>query len=359
MMNTHLLFRADATSEIGAGHVMRCIALAQRWKAMRGRAIFLSYCESADLRRRIVSEGFEYVPIDSQKPSHKELPIIIDTLEKVRSSIEQDPWVVLDGYLFSTNYHTKVKETGLKLLVIDDYNHLSFYDADIIVNQNLKNGTYRYKCHSDAVKLMGTQYALIRDEFLKYKDFNREFPEKARRILVTMGGSDNDNNTVKVLRATKMFKDPDLEIKVVAGASNPNITSVRQSVASKSINCKLIESVNDMASLMAWADLAVTAGGSTCWELCFMGVPSIVVCVADNQRETSRNMGKMNGGLVFDANSLSEPRGLVKAFEELIFNREMRRDISFKMRDEIDGYGSQRIIDSMKMRSNESTASWS
>ncbi|MFC1884987.1 UDP-2,4-diacetamido-2,4,6-trideoxy-beta-L-altropyranose hydrolase [Thermodesulfobacteriota bacterium] len=355
-MENKLVIRADATTRMGAGHIMRSIALAQRWKSMPGSVTFLSYCESGELKKRIVSEGFEYIEINSPEPGDRELAGITDFLKNGKSH-EKEVWVGLDGHLFSTDYHLTIREAGLRLLVIDDYNHLSFYNADIIVNQNLKDSAYRYNCNSDAVKLLGTKYALIRNEFLKFRGYKRKFPDKARKILVTMGGSDSDNNTLKALRAIKMLKDPDMDIRVVVGASNPHMKSLRSLVLSNDFDFQLLPSVNNMAPLMAWADLAVTAGGSTCWELCFMGVPSVVVCVAENQNEIAKNMGKMNRNRVFDTNSLSDSKAVAEVLKEMIFDKDLRIDASSIMRDEIDGYGSQRIIDFMKMKSSESLAS--
>jgi len=172
-------------------------------------------------------------------------------------------------------------------------NHLPYYHADIILNQNIHATELKYNCDPDTKLLLGPKYVLLRREFLKYKDFKREIPDKARKILVTMGGADPDNVTLKVIQALNLLGDPELEVKVVIGPSNPHIDSLREAVLHSPFSVLLLHGVDNMADLMAWADVAITAGGSTCWELAYMGVPSIATILSENQKKAIYILGKI------------------------------------------------------------------
>ena len=110
-----------------------------------------------------------------------------------------------------------IRKNDYRLIVIDDMAHLDHYHADILLNQNIHASSLRYSCERDTVKLLGCEYVLLRMEFLKYKDWKRDIPYKAKNILVTMGGGDPDNVTLKVIRALNSLYDWDLEVIIVAG----------------------------------------------------------------------------------------------------------------------------------------------
>jgi spore coat polysaccharide biosynthesis predicted glycosyltransferase SpsG len=196
-MKQNLIIRADADAHMGTGHIMRCIALAQAWQERGGDVTFLSHCDSEALRKRVIDEGFDFIPIEKPHPDSYDLGHTLKILEqfKIQNS-KFKTWFVIDGYHFTPHYQKAIRENGYKLLVIDDMAHLDHYHADILLNQNIHASSLHYSCDRDTVKLMGCEYVLLRKEFLKYKDCKREIPEKAKKILVTMGGADPDNVTL-------------------------------------------------------------------------------------------------------------------------------------------------------------------
>ncbi|HBE44959.1 MAG TPA: hypothetical protein DDW17_05780 [Deltaproteobacteria bacterium] len=109
-------------------------------------------------------------------------------------------------------------------------NHLPHYHADILLNQNIYAPELNYSCDEDTILLLGSRYVLLRKEFLKYKDFKRTIPKKAKNILVTLGGADPDNVTLKVIKALNLMGDPDIEVKVVVGPANPHIKSLHKAL---------------------------------------------------------------------------------------------------------------------------------
>ncbi len=117
---------------------MRCIAFAQAWKDKGGQVTFLSHCESDDLRRRIIDEGFNFIPIETPHPDTNDLGFTLDILSAIRHQPSTTSlWLVLDGYHFTPDYQKTIRNSGYHLIVIDDYNHLLYYNTDILLNQNI------------------------------------------------------------------------------------------------------------------------------------------------------------------------------------------------------------------------------
>jgi len=352
-----LLIRADSTPQIGTGHIMRCIALAQAWQDEGGKVVFLSHCESDALRERIIREGFDFVPIDHPHPHPSDLS---QTLMQLQSFLPSPssfspsvPWLILDGYHFTPEYQRAIKDAGIRLLVIDDMNHLPYYHADIILNQNIHATELKYNCDPDTKLLLGPKYVLLRREFLKYKDFKREIPDKARKILVTMGGADPDNVTLKVIQALNLLGDPELEVKVVIGPSNPHIDSLREAVLHSPFSVLLLHGVDNMADLMAWADVAITAGGSTCWELAFCGLPILVIILAENQKNISIWMDKfgiaVNLGWFYNIKN----EYIATVIKKVIQDKIVRYNMFEESRKLLDGKGQHNIVISLFRKSNK------
>ena len=218
-----LLIRADANSHIGTGHVMRCLALAQAWQGVGGKVIFITACESEALRRRLIGERLQVVALSDPR----DWQVVARTL-----AAHPNAWVALDGYHFDTAYQQRFKDAGHQLLVIDDLAQLDQYVADLVVNQNLGAQGLTY-AHPPATRLLrGTDYVLLRKEFLSHLDSRREAPERARRILVTLGGADPDNATLTIVRALQRLDADSLEVVVAVGASYPFFDGLQAAVGS-------------------------------------------------------------------------------------------------------------------------------
>ena len=348
-MNKNLIVRADSSVDIGTGHIMRCIALAQAWQDQGGDVTFLSYCDSKVLRQHIIDEGFDFVPIKNPHPNPCDLRQILTTLKQLKTQNSKlKTWLVVDGYHFTPDYQKAIRENGYKLLVIDDIAHLDHYHADILLNQNIHASSLRYSCDSDTVKLLGSKYVLLRREFLKYKDWKRKIPGKAKKILVTMGGGDPDNVTVKVIRALNSLNDPDLEVKIVAGPANPNIDALNNALLSAQCSMHIVHNVKGMPELMAWADIAVSAGGSTCWEMCLMGLPMILIVTADNQEGSVDGLYKAGAANSLGWFSEVSVLNISRSLNCIFHDHRMREIMSLQENRLIDGNGASRVINVMK-----------
>ena len=353
--NKNLIIRSDADTKIGTGHVMRCIALAQAWQEQGGNVTFLSYCDSEALRQRIIDEGFDFIPIENPHPDLSDLTQTLNILKRhALCSMPHALWLVLDGYHFTPDYQKAIRENAYKLLVIDDMAHLDHYHADILLNQNIHASSLPYSCDMDTVKLLGCEYVMLRREFLNYKNWKREIPEKANRILVTLGGSDPDNVTLKVINALNSLNAPALEVKVVAGPSNPNVASLKEAVHRSPFTVRLLSSVDNMAELMALADIAISASGSTCWEMAFMGLPTVLIVTGDNQKGVAAGLDEIGVATRLGWFSEISPMNIAKSLSSMCKDNGIRKEMSQRENKLVDGDGSLKIINAMKDVANKS-----
>jgi len=347
-MNKKLIIRADAGKCMGTGHIMRCIALAQVWQDQGGDVTFLSYCDCKALHQRIINEGFDFIAIEKPHPDPSDLTQTLNILKRhAPCSMPHALWFVMDGYHFTPDYHKAIRKNGYRLLVIDDTAHLDHYHADILLNQNIYASSLRYSCDRDTVKLLGCEYILLRREFLKYKDWKRDISDKAKKILVTMGGADLGNETLKVMRALSSLNDPDFEVKIVAGPSNPNKEILINATRHAPCSMLCVENASNMAELMAWADMAISAGGSTCWEIAFMGLPSLIITAADNQVGIAKGLENASAAINLGWHNNISTEQYSRVFEEVFQGSDKRSYLSKKGQKLINGKGVVEIIKAM------------
>jgi UDP-2,4-diacetamido-2,4,6-trideoxy-beta-L-altropyranose hydrolase len=281
----HLLIRADASTDIGTGHVMRMIALAQAYQDRGGAVTLASVTCPEGLADRVRGEGIRFEPIQVTPPGNPLEPPVILALARSLGS----QWVVLDGYHFDLTYQEALRGAGLKVMVVDDYGHCEHWSADAILNQNPYAPELCYR--SDAANcrsLLGPRFALLRREFREEAIRQPERPPvrtgPIHRLLITLGGADMTDVTGRLLDALNTLSEPPLEIKVVLGAGNPHRQSIAQRASTSPHAVELLQNILDMPSLYRWAEGVISAGGGTCWEWLFHQLPAAVVCVADNQR---------------------------------------------------------------------------
>lgn len=322
---------------------MRCLALGQAWRESGGSVVFISHVDSDSLERRLKEEKFEVVKLINRHPYPEDLKTTLEVLNSYPGA-----WLVLDGYRFDTEYQMGIKQAGHKLLVVDDQAHLQYYYADIILNQNLHACNIQYPCEPSARLLLGPKYVLLRREFQRFTGWRREIPPLARKVLVTLGGSDPDNVTAKMIEALQLVHTDGLEVRVIAGGNNPHYKELQSMVGSSLVSVELLSNVTEMAGLMANADLAIAAGGSTAWELAFMGLPSLLVVLADNQRPTADYLGKAGLAINLGWHAELHPSAAAGEINNLMDEPEKRREMSLGSRKLIDGQGTDRVLMRLK-----------
>jgi UDP-2,4-diacetamido-2,4,6-trideoxy-beta-L-altropyranose hydrolase len=251
-----VVIRADASPLIGTGHVMRCLALAQAWQANGELIIFLMANKAPVLAERLNCEGFQVVYVPYSIGSAEDAQGAIDLARQSNAG-----WIVIDGYQFGAEYQCKIKEAGFRLLCLDDYGHAERYDADIVLNQNISAHPNLYRNRKPYTQLLlGTPYALLRQEFWQWRGWNREVSAIATKILVTLGGADPDNVTLTVIQALQKIDLLGIEAIVVIGGSNPYGDLLEQTVRTTQIPIQLLKNVQNMPELMAWAEIAILQG---------------------------------------------------------------------------------------------------
>jgi UDP-2,4-diacetamido-2,4,6-trideoxy-beta-L-altropyranose hydrolase len=334
-----LLIRADANAGMGSGHVMRCLALAQAWQDSGGRAVFAT-APPVLLRERLRKESFQICEIDAAPGSTEDA---LQTLTLAREHGARS--IAVDGYHFGANFQRTLKADGFKVLFLDDYGHSSPYSADWVLNQNASaQGSAYDKRQSYTQLLLGPRYCLLRREFMAWQEWSRDIAPVGRRVLVTMGGSDPENFTRIAIQAVSYLQDDNLEVDVVVGGANQH-SYLAESVAPEGAKkIRLHRDVKHMPELMAAADVAISAAGTTAWELCFLGLPSILVSLAPNQIPIAQELSRQQCAIhLGDAHDVSAQE-LAEQLQALLKSKDQRRAISLRGRELVDGSGAKRVV---------------
>jgi UDP-2,4-diacetamido-2,4,6-trideoxy-beta-L-altropyranose hydrolase len=334
-----LLIRADANIHIGTGHVMRCLALAQAWQDNGGNVTFLMSPGSPSIEQRICSEGMTVLTSIKRPGSEEDAKYTVEVAKKIESA-----WVIIDGYQFGANYQKIVKGHNCRILFIDDYGHADYYYADIVLNQNIYADMSFYKKYTPYTTfLLGSDFVLLRREFLQLIGYKREIPEVARKVLVTFGGGDPDNITLKVIDALKKIEINRFEVIAVVGGVSQIYEILQQSVKD-SPGFSIRNNVTNMSELMTWADVAISAGGSTCWELAFTGLPNFIITLSADQELIASELSKRGISIALGRHDEINNVAISKNISELIYSHDKRYTMFQNGKRIVDGRGTQRII---------------
>jgi UDP-2,4-diacetamido-2,4,6-trideoxy-beta-L-altropyranose hydrolase len=252
---------------------------------------------------------------------------------------------VVDGYHFGGEYQQILKQSKLHLLFIDDYGHAEHYYADFVLNQNISADQQWYNNREAYTQLLlGTRYALLRREFWQWQGWQRTVPPVAKKVLVTLGGADPDNITLKVIQSLQIVEVEELEAVVVVGGSNPHYENLKMAVLDSGYPIQLQRNITNMPELMAWADVAVSAGGSTCWELAFMGLPSILLILAENQRAIAEKLATLNLAVNLGWHQDVQSQNIADTLSALVQSTEQRTHMSKVSQQIVDGQGSFKVV---------------
>lgn len=292
-----ILFRVDSSNLIGSGHLMRCLTLAQKYRKEGHNIAFVCRDLEGNLAGIVKEQGFQLYMLptaskdDTLTGYDKWLTVsqaqdAAETIELMQKNGKVNRLVV-DSYAIDEIWEKIVRPYTNEIFVIDDLANRR-HDCDFLLDQNYyldKEERYKGLVPTNCRLLLGPKYALLRDEFYKAKEKIKPRDGQLHNILVFYGGVDATDETSKALQALIRLKSngelPDVEITAVVGASNV----IKDEIANicHKAGFKYLCQVNNMAELMAEADLMLGAGGTTTWERCFLGLPAIVTAVAENQ----------------------------------------------------------------------------
>ncbi len=268
--------RADASRQIGSGHVMRCLVLADRLRARRqAEIVFLCRELEGHLIGYIRERGHEVVALP--EPGDDESPAIA-----AAAAIGAD-WLIVDHYALDRRFEERVRPHVKKLMAIDDLADRP-HACDVLLDTNYDpEAGFRYRnlLAPGTRRMIGSQYALLRPSFAAARPRVRR-NGIVRRLLVSFGGVDATDETGKTLEALAPLAEIGLEITVLAGNANPRGSQIARLCADLP-NVRFHSHVEQVAELMLWADAAIGAGGTTTWERCCLGLPTLVVTTAANQ----------------------------------------------------------------------------
>jgi UDP-2,4-diacetamido-2,4,6-trideoxy-beta-L-altropyranose hydrolase len=338
-----LLVRADASQQIGAGHFMRCLALSQAWQEHGGTAIFLMASGAAALAKRLADGRIGEVRLSAPAGS------IADADETAEVALQHNAaWIALDGYHFSAEYQRVLKEKIAHLLLFDDVAEADRYHADLLINQNAYATPEMYADRAgNCTLLLGAPYFLLRREFREWRDRERQIASHARNLLVTFGGSDAENATTLALQALALLSPPAMNVRVLVGASNPHRPGLERLAATLPHSVEFQIDSKRVADEMAWADLAISAAGSTSWELAFMGLPSLLVTLSQNQHGCAQYLHGHDIAVSLGWQQELQPAEMAAALSALAADPARRAEMSSRGRHLIDGRGAGRVVQAM------------
>ena len=349
------LIRADASLQIGSGHIMRCLTLAHKLRQHHHRVAFITRAHQGHLADTIRQQGFDCIllplpdhattsaqPQRQPEPACNELPPsppapaiphaawlatsqaqdITDCAPHIRALAPD--WIICDHYALAAAWQTAARALcHSKIMVIDDL-HDRAHDADLLLDQNHAHTAADYAplVPPSCRILTGTRYALLRDEFAQHRTISlhqratppARQPETAlphsQNILINLGGVDKDNHTLAVLQALSAYVSGSLKAlpiraTIIMGATAPHLASVQRYAATAPYPGQA--NAHNMAELMTQATWAIGAAGSTSWERCALGVPTLLLTIADNQRSIAAQLQRAGAALALEASQIHSP----------------------------------------------------
>jgi len=312
-----VLFRVDANSVIGAGHLMRCIALAHGFINYGVKPLFLI---SADTQAIIESRNdfpFDYI-LTAYTCCDEEFEWIASI-----SSSRYVYAVVLDGYQFNESYRKKLKSLKFPLIVLDDCNNSGPLYADIVVNAISRAVHLNYQKNAPNAKLLlGSEYTLLRPEFSK--PLIDEYSSRLE-CLITFGASDVAGLSLPVLRAIISSAPEISPVSVVSGPAYKELPALKKNINKKSKDLSHFHNVSNMYPILSKAKMAISAAGGTVFELAALGVPSLIIIVSDNQINAALEQQEKGWCKVIDARQGTSPQVIVSAALELWNNESLRQ----------------------------------
>jgi UDP-2,4-diacetamido-2,4,6-trideoxy-beta-L-altropyranose hydrolase len=298
-MNPRVAFRVDASTQIGTGHVMRCLALAEALQQRGAVSHFICRQDEGHLGDLVEGRGFDVVRlrgsvIASGEPRldwEKDAEETGGAISGLHGKVD---WLVVDHYMLDAMWERRLRQRALRLMAIDDLADRR-HDCDLLLDQNYYEDLetrYDSLVPPGCVKLLGPTHALLRKEFLDARRRARAKSGAPRRVFVFLGGADPENVTARAIEAFTRLGNEELSLDVVVGAANPRRTALRamcSSLPRVTFHCQ----VANISELMLAADLAVGAGGVTTWERCILGLPTLTIVIADNQLKTTMDMAQL------------------------------------------------------------------
>ena len=347
-----VVFRVDASQHIGSGHVMRCLVLAEALRADGYTVLFATRAQVADLNDFILSKGFSVINLI--QPSYWRKPtgsadyatwLQVSEIEDSQDfiyKVENADLVIVDHYGINLEWHNQVKNSlSCTLMVIDDL--VRGHGGDIVLDQTLNRSALEYTKLNDCLALTGTDYALLKSGFRSSREslLHSTLP-KTHNILISMGGIDLPNASLSVLvELQHLIKK--IPTTVLLSKRSPNYEKVKAFVNENSDWVNHVDFVDNMPEFMAQYSIMVGAPGSTSWERACLGIPSIIVPIADNQQTIALQLESANAVKVVELENIESD--FVTSLGEVLLHWHSYRAHNFAL---CDGLGCDRTLKQLK-----------
>jgi UDP-2,4-diacetamido-2,4,6-trideoxy-beta-L-altropyranose hydrolase len=340
ILEKQVVFKTDASIEIGTGHVMRCLSLAD---VLATNGLNCSF---------VVSNIAEQT-VPALKTSRHEV-LISNNLSDSKELFSHWPsgveWFIVDDYRLSKEFESVCRLWAEHIMVIDDLENRK-HDCDLLLDQaqGKTEQNYNTLVPECCRFLLGTDYALLREEFSLHRSYSlRRSRMEIKKILVSLGGTDPDDLSSIVLQGLSQTHIKSLEVDVVLGPASPNIKNIESVINSLGLSVKLHIGTENMAELMSSADLAIGAGGISSWERCCMGLPAVLIIVAENQQDNANYLSKIGAASVIDAVSDKiTPEVITESVNTFCANPDNLALMSQRSSELCDGQGALRTVEFM------------
>lgn len=348
-----VVFRTDSSIQIGSGHVMRCLTLADELRRHGADVMFVCREHPGNLIGIIEGKGYQVVRLQPPEDGYAPAPEDVahagwlgvswrqDAVDTIKCLGEERPhWLVVDNYALARPWEEVLRSHVGKIMVIDDLADRP-HDCDLLLDQNLyEDMATRYDTlvPGNCIKLIGPRNALLRPEFLSARKNLRQREGQVRRVLVFFGGVDPTNETEKALQALASISDRSFDVDVVVGNGNPHkerIQNICDLYDSFHYHCQ----IDNMAELMAMADLAIGAGGTATWERCALGLPTVVITLSANQEPIAGTVASYGAVTCLGNCDDITVEQLRSALFEMLDNQLQIREMSRKAMVLLDGSG--------------------
>lgn len=359
MKGLHVIFRADASRTIGSGHVMRCLTLADALRKGGADVLFVCRGHPGNLRGPITARGHAVVSLPmntmpigndgSQYASWLGADWQADARETGKAIAahwgEPADWLIVDHYAIDAQWEAMLRPHAHRVMVIDDLAD-RHHDCDVLLDHNLVAGfedRYEGLIPETCTRLLGPDYALLGPEYAELHTKPRQRGGTVRTILVSFGGADPLGLTEKAVRAFLSLERPDIRLDVVIGRMAPSLPAIR-TLAREHGNITIHSNLPSLAPLMAKADLAIGAAGTTSWERLCLGLPAIVATIADNQRPIATELARQGLASWINENAEADTAQLSTAVAEALASPP-QSDVRHNR--VVDGQGTQRVLRAM------------
>ncbi len=357
----NVAIRCDASHEIGTGHVMRCLTLADQLRDKGADVTFICRDHAGNINDVIEKQGFSvhrlpFIDTHSDKVFESEYarwlaaPAETDAFETgawLKGQNRSVDLLLVDHYGLGAEWEIAARPFVSRIMVIDDLADRR-HDCDLLLDQNRlasSDSCYDGLVPADCRNLIGPGYALLRPEFLRMRA-ESELARDSHRLFLFFGGSDPTDETSKALRALTMLMDYELTADVVVGQTNPHRAAVEKACR-QMLGMAYHAQVDNIAELMARDGLGLGAGGVTTYERCCLGLPTLITAIAENQIAIGEGADKHGVARYLGRSNEVTAEKIAEAIVPFLRDATLGVRMAAKARALVDGLGAQRVAEEL------------